>query len=882
MSWTAVAESGGGGSQLIDPTRFPTLHSEKIGTAATNLGVAAIRVHDVVLAALKSWGTLAEIYIAPESATMLAMLDPVARAEEQMNDRAFEVARVLGRFETELEGFHKRLEDLKAEAAALRAIALKGVREFAFDGFPFIYDNPLAPWDIPLPAIPIATRIVPWDNSTPMVKRNNQLLAQLYDLIGEIQAAEVSCANAVMGHLDREAFPEGTFGGWDENGWPLPPEGTETPTPTETNPYPWGAPADWKSQGCSDSFNHATTVFVEDQIAMAGTLFMGYDPRTGGFRNWDLRNQTLLGIGSLGLSLGFAFLPGSDFLQWGANKFAPDSPVTEWMAKADFTVDMFLGSLVMVDPSADNPFKAWQDDPAFAATTTALNIGSFFIPGPKGASSLPKASLGGRLVRGAAEVLDMTVQGSGRAFEGIVDALRGGARVADSVPPAAAAGAARPGFAGVAANLNGGAVPSGPASPHIPGGGPAVPGGGSPAPHVPPGGAPTPPVAGPEVPARVPDMDGPSAPRTDPPPPPRVPDVDGPSAPRTDPPPPPRADEPNAPRSEEPSAPRTEPPPPPRTDEPRAPSTDAPATPDTDAPRTPDPDTPGGTPDYESPGTDAVYGNSREVAELIVKDLPKVDTPNGPRRTVTDAWDALDREFQLEPGQIRLDGEMVGVTRPEMAIESPHQMVYDSSPSNTGFTNNGYIPAGSATHPNVTGLFEAGNARLDEGVVRSTGTLHVEVNGPTSSHPYEHFRQAAEQQAAINEYSVNDLIETIEAYNSGAREVANARADGRDIAADALRQNLLDHHPNLSPADVDNLVDEILAEAAATHRLDGIAGGAIDDISGLGHHGANSSLGGKWRWTTPELLDELKAIRDSLPPGMADDVRPNIVFVIKP
>nr|NLD40566.1 hypothetical protein [Actinomycetales bacterium] len=247
-------------------------------------------------------------------------------------------------------------------------------------------------------------------------------------------------------------------------------------------------------------------------------------------------------------------------------------------------------------------------------------------------------------------------------------------------------------------------------------------------------------------------------------------------------------------------------------------------------------------------------------------------------------WHSLDRTIDIENGQIRLDGEYIGQTRPEMVTESARGFEYDGSPSPSGHTNNGYVPDASALSPEFREFLET-NPDLElgpDGVVRPTEPIYVEVNGPTSSHPYEHYRQAAEQQAQMREYSVQDLEKNIDTYNSAAAEVRDARASGREVSETALRDMLADQHPHLSVAEIDDIVRDVKAETDATHRLDGKAGGDVTDISGLGHQGANRSLGGKWPSTTPGLLDDLRAVLDQIPPEFRGDVRPNIVFVVKP
>lgn len=109
-------------------------------------------------------------------------------------------------------------------------------------------------------------------------------------------------------------------------------------------------------------------------------------------------------------------------------------------------------------------------------------------------------------------------------------------------------------------------------------------------------------------------------------------------------------------------------------------------------------------------------------------------------------------------------------------------------------------------------------------------------------------RQVDEQIDALQDLSVADWIRNRGDYLDGGRTSASIRAQRQ-----ARERALDDRIDELIAAGVDDY-DEAVAQAkawlatqAATHRLDGIAGGDLTDVSGVGDAGVNASLGSQWR-----------------------------------
>lgn len=110
-------------------------------------------------------------------------------------------------------------------------------------------------------------------------------------------------------------------------------------------------------------------------------------------------------------------------------------------------------------------------------------------------------------------------------------------------------------------------------------------------------------------------------------------------------------------------------------------------------------------------------------------------------------------------------------------------------------------------------------------------------------------RQVNEQVDALQDMSVADWIRNRGDYLENGRTSASVRAqqEARDIALRDRIRDLRRADRNLTPEQAAQDARDWLATQAATHRLDGIAGGSQTDISGVGDSGVNSSLGSQWR-----------------------------------
>lgn len=129
-------------------------------------------------------------------------------------------------------------------------------------------------------------------------------------------------------------------------------------------------------------------------------------------------------------------------------------------------------------------------------------------------------------------------------------------------------------------------------------------------------------------------------------------------------------------------------------------------------------------------------------------------------------------------------------------------------------------------------------------------TVDVEVRRFTRNPKHdavEYQRQLDEQLAAIREIPLDQWQRNRADYGEAGRTAASEAAQ-RQARENALQERILElREQGLSRQDATEQANEWLRTQAATHRLDGIAGGDQVDISGVGDSPVNSSLGSQWR-----------------------------------
>ena len=142
----------------------------------------------------------------------------------------------------------------------------------------------------------------------------------------------------------------------------------------------------------------------------------------------------------------------------------------------------------------------------------------------------------------------------------------------------------------------------------------------------------------------------------------------------------------------------------------------------------------------------------------------------------------------------------------------------------------------------------------------------------------EYNRQYDEQMDTLQYMTAADWVRNRIQYLENGRTSDSLRAqqNARDTALNAkiteLRRN------GESRESAQQIAQEWLGNQAALHRLDGIAGGDVTDISGVGDSRINSSLGSQWRSRVSDIDRSIIDFVDANPGVRLDDVSINVVL----
>lgn len=138
-------------------------------------------------------------------------------------------------------------------------------------------------------------------------------------------------------------------------------------------------------------------------------------------------------------------------------------------------------------------------------------------------------------------------------------------------------------------------------------------------------------------------------------------------------------------------------------------------------------------------------------------------------------------------------------------------------------------------------------------------------------------RQYNEQMDALQSVSLADWIRRRAEYDPRHRTPDSLRAqqDARDAALNDKFFELLSEGQGEDQA-MQNAKDW-LSTQAATHRLDGIAGGDVADVSGVGDSGVNSSLGSQWRTRIGDIQSAVDGFVEANPDVDLNNVFMNVV-----
>jgi hypothetical protein len=379
----------------IDPTQIPgkDIDPETIETQAATVGTIAGSVRDNGSDVHLKWQGMAGVYSAPESGTLLGLMQPVSSQATAVGDNLDVVSAALTQFAADVRPIKAELDALRSQAEQFQAEIAGGVQvrelnpawvtsQSPYGGTstisyssPSIGGNSTAPADIPQ----YRTVTKEWHEDQDYVDRNNDLIAAVNAQQVALWEAERACANkirALYGAADLRAAQSED----DSLGYGLSeiPEGTE---------MPWGAPVE-RSEGCAEA---TVTFVVEDflwegiavggvwgTVQGLGTLILGYNPATGDWFSGDAYGAAWGNLGMLGVAaltntgvLAPIFQADAALRATGADGFLPQE-VRDFKADADEAALNTGKALIAWDK--------WEDDPGTALGESVFNVGTALIP----------------------------------------------------------------------------------------------------------------------------------------------------------------------------------------------------------------------------------------------------------------------------------------------------------------------------------------------------------------------------------------------------------------------------------------------------------------------------------------------------------------------
>lgn len=181
------------------------------------------------------------------------------------------------------------------------------------------------------------------------------------------------------------------------------------------------------------------------------------------------------------------------------------------------------------------------------------------------------------------------------------------------------------------------------------------------------------------------------------------------------------------------------------------------------------------------------------------------------------------------------------------------------------------LDAASDALRNISGMTKKHVARIDADVARrratddeAAGRARVDILmrefKQNRRHDSNEFRaQRDEQLDALENISLADWLKNRKEYKENGRPPASLAA--QQAARDSAERNKIAELINsgMDPATARTEAADWMSTQAALHRLDGIAGGDVTDISRVGDSRVNSSLGSQWRSRIKDIEAQVDA-----------------------
>lgn len=401
----------------IDPAKIPgqDIDPDAIDAHAATIRTIGGQVRDNGSDVHLKWQGMAGVYEAPESGTLLGLMQPVSSQATTAGDNLEVVSGALTRFASDVRPIKAELDSLRLQAEAFRAEIDGGVsvRELnpayvdtqTYQGSWNAYGA--AGTDASASDVPqYRTVTKEWHEVQEYVDRNNELLSQVNAQQVALWEAERTCANAI-----RALFGGAPLHAYESENDPLGYGLSEIPEGTE---MPWGAPVE-RTEGCGEAtVNFVVKDFLWEGIVVGGiwgtieglgTLVLGYNPATGDWFSGDAYGAAW---GNLGLLVASGVM---------------NSPVLAPILLADQGMEAFGGGgflpqelrdfKAQADEAAINTGKAliawdkWADDPGTALGESVFNVGTILIPGGAAVAGVKTAGTAASVLSKMARVVDL-------------------------------------------------------------------------------------------------------------------------------------------------------------------------------------------------------------------------------------------------------------------------------------------------------------------------------------------------------------------------------------------------------------------------------------------------------------------------------------------
>ncbi|KOX13962.1 DNA/RNA non-specific endonuclease [Nocardiopsis sp. NRRL B-16309] len=322
------------GDGAINPSQIPVprIDADELDGLGQSIKAAGAGIAESAGDIVSSWGGLSGIYEAPESETLLAAVNPVGTAGDDIEPAATTTGDALIAFAERVRELKPRLSGLRADAVELR------------------------------------TRInadEDWRKDEDLHEEHETLLSDVNAAVAEYQEAERECANAITALYGGPTFlAADALGGREPGADEIPYGFEEVP---EGAAMPWGTSQDFDHPWYVDAWDGGAdlvTGFAQDLGGLTGVWHDGqwawsYFEQDGRDNFSGYMDENLEG---LSLLTGFYDPTKPEGEQWGVDS------VDEWWGNfAPVAYEVGQGIV---------PTDEWDDRPAYVITQGVINVGS--------------------------------------------------------------------------------------------------------------------------------------------------------------------------------------------------------------------------------------------------------------------------------------------------------------------------------------------------------------------------------------------------------------------------------------------------------------------------------------------------------------------------